>query len=368
MGVLAVLENKMKQRLFGYFYRVFVRPILFLFEAERVHDYFISLGAWLGRCHLTRFLVKKFFYYEHPALRTRIGDLVLENPIGLAAGFDKNGIMLEIMPAVGFSFLEVGSVTANYCAGNEKPRIWRLVDQKALAVNYGLANDGVNVIAGRFARKAPTPFLTGASVAMTNCPENLDEGLAIADYCETFRKLEPVADFLTINISCPNARGGKTFLEPHALNRLLTAIEKIPTTKTVFVKMGPDLTAEKLDAVLDVLLGHRIHGLICSNLTKERDSHQGGLSGKLVFEKSNEQIARCYHRVKGQMFVVGCGGVSSAKDAYTKIRLGASAIQLITGMIFEGPQLIGQINRELVSLLQADGFSSVEEAVGVDNH
>lgn len=358
--------DKNMAKIIGNLYQNFLKPFLFRFDAEKVHDAFVSLGALLGGCYVTRFLVRSIFRYDHPSLETEVHGLKFKNPIGLAAGFDKNGRMLSIMPAVGFGFMEVGSVTGRPCAGNLKPRIWRLPEQQSLVVNYGLANEGVDIIAKRLARKSKSDFLTGTSVAMTNCWDNLKESSAIEDYVKAFTRLEPVADFLTINISCPNAQGGKMFLEPGPLENLLVALDALPTSKTILLKLSPNLEIEKLDQLLDVIGEHRVHGLICSNLTKEGEGQKGGLSGRAVFDKSNRLIAHCYKKVGNKMFIVGCGGVMSADDAYTKIKLGASLIQLVTGMIYEGPQLIGEINRGLVERLKADGLQSIKEAVGID--
>jgi len=355
-------------------YRHVAKPIFFRRDPEIVHDAVSRMGTWLGRLSSARALTRALYRYEHPALEQTVLGISFKNPIGLTAGFDKNGELTRIMPSVGFGFEEVGSVTGEPCAGNPKPRLWRLPKTRGLVVNYGLKNDGADVIARRL-RGEHFAFPVGISIAKTNDPTTVEIKAGIADYEKAFRAFTDIGAYLAVNISCPNAYGGEPFTDPVRLEALLSRLDGISYTKPVFLKMPVDITVAELDALVAVVDRHRIHGFILSNLTKKRDrstivpqeiAHipKGGVSGKPVQAPSDELIAHLYRTVGSRYVIIGSGGVFSAEDAYEKIRRGASLIQLATGMIFEGPQLIGEINRGLVRLLRRDGFSNVSEAVG----
>jgi dihydroorotate dehydrogenase len=356
-------------------YRYAFKPIAFRFDPETVHDFVSASGKFLGKYSFGKRLVRGMFYYEHPQLRQTLAGVHFPNPIGLAAGFDKNAQLVDILPDVGFGFAEVGSITGQACAGNDRPRLWRMPKSKSLLVYYGLKNDGAEVVAQRLSgRTFRIPI--GVSVAKTNNQACADTAVGAADYARAHRLLADIGAYTTVNISCPNTFGGQPFTDPGSLDMLLTEIDKIATQKPTFVKLSPDLSPEVVDALLEVMGRHRVQGIICSNLTKDHTRAQirdtevpevGGFSGKVQEDLSNAQLAYVYRKTKGAYILVGCGGVFSAEDAYKKIRLGANLIQLITGMIFEGPGLIGDINRGLVELFRRDGFASVAEAVGADN-
>ncbi len=356
-------------------YGTLAKPFFFRRDPESVHDRVIGLGKRLGRYAVARRLTKGLFSYEHPALTQSILGIRFPNPVGLAAGFDKNAELVDILPAVGFGFEEVGSITGEPCAGNPKPRLWRLLESKALVVHYGLKNDGSEAIASHLRGRS---FLIpiGTSIAKTNSPLTVGLEAGIADYAKAFRAFTEIGDYFTINISCPNAYGGEPFSDPQKLEALLSAIDPIPTSKPIFLKLTADATTAELDALLAVVDRHRVHGFVLTNLTKNRQSPairqdelrnagKGGVSGKPVFDLSNRLISRLYRVAGGRYAIIGVGGVFSAEDAYEKIKQGASLVQLATGMIYEGPQLIGEINRGLVELLRRDGFKHVSEAVGV---
>ncbi len=358
----------------SYLYNHIFKPLAFRRDPEEVHDRITRLGKLLGKFAFERFVTRKFFFYENKSLKQNILGIYFPNPIGLAAGFDKNAELTQILPEVGFGFEEVGSITGEPCKGNDKPRLWRLPLSKSLVVYYGLKNDGCEIISERL-RNKKFKIPIGISVAKTNSPVTVDTTAGIADYVKAYKVMLPIGDYTTINISCPNAFGGQPFTDPASLDLLLAEIDKIQTNKPVFIKLSPDLSKVQIDSILEILGRHKVQGIICTNLTKNRDNpkiieqvvpQQGGLSGKVVEELSNELLAYIYSQTKGKYVLVGCGGVFTAEDAYKKIRLGASLIQMITGMIYEGPQVIGEINKGLVELLKRDGFDSISQAVGVD--
>ncbi len=353
-------------------YKSVLRRALFLVEAERVHNWAIWTGRFLGKFKFTRSLIKFCFDYRHSALKQNILGINFENPLGLAAGFDKNGYLIGILSSLGFGFTELGSVSGEFCAGNKKPRIWRLPKAKALQVNYGMPNEGCNKVYSRLSTEEFSIPL-GVNIAKTNIPkfDGLTEG--IGDYLKAYKAMQELGDYFTVNISCPSTIGGRPFEQPENFRQLIEVLNPCIASKPLFVKLSPDLPQYQLSQILDIALEFGVNGFICSNLSKERikqlqpKNPRGGVSGKPIEDSVNNQIKFVYKKVKDRAMVIGCGGVFSAEDAYKKIRLGASLIQLITGMIYEGPQLIGEINRGLVKLLQKDGYRSISEAIGIDN-
>lgn len=368
------MVNGAHARIIAGLYGRLLKPVLFRFDPEIVHDRATNLGRLLGATAWGRALTRAMFSYEHPSLQTTVCGINFNNPVGLAAGFDKNAQLCDILPDVGFGFEEIGSITGRSCAGNPRPRLWRLPDSQALAVYYGLKNDGADAISSRL-RNRKFRFPVGISVAKTNDEKTVDPDAAIADYRHVISQFRDIGDYLTINISCPNAFGGEPFTDPQLLDLLLAEIDLL-ANKPVFLKLAVDLPAQQLDEIVTVCSRHRIDGFVCSNLTKNRtNTHitdtgvplKGGISGKPVRQLSDEQIKYIYRRTAGRYAIIGVGGIFTAEDAYRKIRLGASLVQLITGMIFRGPQVIGEINRGLVALLKRDGYRNISEAVGADN-
>lgn len=362
--------------IFGFAYQKVIKKIFFLIDPEKTHDFILKFGIILGSNPLTRTLTSKLFSHSNKKLKQTILGIKFPNPVGLAAGFDKNAQIIPILASVGFGFVEVGSITAKPCRGNAKPRLWRLIKSKGLVVYYGLKNDGAEIIARRIAAtKSKIPI--GISIAKTNCRESADTHSGIRDYCESLKILQDLGDYITINISCPNAYGGLPFTDHKSLNLLLKEIRKINVKKPLFLKLPPDLAKDEIDHIIELAEKYHLDGFVCTNLTKDRKNkkisskildknvpERGGISGLPIQELSNELISYVYKKTRGKFVIIGCGGIFSAEDAYEKIKRGASLVQLITGMIFEGPQLIGEINRQLVELLEKDGFKNISQAIG----
>lgn len=325
------------------------------------------MGRFLGSNPVTRGLTSAFFNYHHPALEQSVAGIKFQNPIGLSAGFDKDAYLMPILPSVGFGFEEVGSFTALPYEGNKKPRLYRLPEQQTLRVNYGLKNLGAAALHKRL-RGQKWDFPVGISIAKTNMPETSVVDKGIEDYFFTYKTFQDTGDYFTINISCPNTCEEKPiFAQAQNLDLLLQKIFSIPKTKPVFIKLSPDLPDEQLNKILQVCEKHPVDGFVCTNLTKiNRFNHEGkgGFSGKAVSELSDSLIAKVYKFYNGKKIIMGVGGVFNAADAYRKIKLGASLIQLITGMIFMGPQLISEINQGLVELLKKEGYKNISQAVG----
>lgn len=342
-NVLIGIRNKILHQL----YTRLMRPIFFRFDPEFVHDMFTLLGRLLGSNSLTRGLNHLLFGYEHPILERTVAGIHFKNPVGLSAGFDKNARLIKLLPHVGFGFVEVGSITGEPCAGNPKPRLWRHPELKSIRVHYGLMNDGAKAIAKRLNGKH-LPLVVGTSIAKTNSPLTCETEAGIADYLKAFKAMKDIGAYTTVNLSCPNAYGGQPFNDARRLDKLLRKLDKISTKKAVFLKLSPDLSLKEIDQLLAIAKNHRIHGLVCTNLTKNHKFGPGGLSGKAVEDLAIAQLRHIKKKYGSRFALIACGGIFSAEDAWKRLEAGADLLQLVTGMIYEGPQLISEINRGLV--------------------
>ena len=350
-------------------YRKYIRPILFKGDPEKVHNLTILIGRVLAFSRISRIL-RNNLVVNDKMLKNKIMGIEFDNPIGLAAGFDKNAYLIDFMSDLGFGFIEVGSITANPCAGNLKPRLHRLVKDQGIIVNYGLANEGAAKIRERLkGKKFRIPV--GISIAKTNNP-NIKGEESVNDYLKCFKIMREIGDYVTINISCPNVGDGRSFEDSVLLESLLKKINKIRDQKKILLKISPDINIKDLDKILKLAEKYKIEGFVVANLSKNRDGlsndlnlkYFGGISGKHTREKSNNLIKYIFRKTKGKFVIVGCGGVFNGADAYEKIKNGASLIQMITGMIFEGPGIIKKINRELLELIEKDGYKNIREAIG----
>ena len=361
------------------FYRWIVRPLIFLWDAEKAHNKLKQFGLLLSSNALGRAFLKVLFYYQHKSLNTTVDGIKYDNPIGLSAGFDKDGELTEAYPLMGFGFAELGSFTGDVCPGNPGVgrRLLRLVKSKSILVWYGLNNQGAEAIAKRLKdKKFKIPI--GISAAKTNNSAEFDLQISIDDYLKTVNEFKDIGSYYTINISCPNTQDGEPFVDKQNLSALLKALDKVKQdSKPVYVKLAADLELDEIDLIIDACMKHKVDGVVLTNLTKPSQSDEylkseltfdkGALSGLPVQRISTNVVRHVYQKTRGKLTIVGVGGVFNADDAYEKITSGANLIEMITGMIFEGPQVIGEINRGLVDLLKKDGFSTIEEAVGSRN-
>ncbi len=347
-------------------YKRIMKPIFFMQDPEKVHNSMISAGSALGSNPIGRGITSLALEYQNRMLEQKLMNIHFRNPVGLSAGFDKDGKASMIMKSVGFGFTEIGSVTARPCAGNPGVRLTRLPKQRSILVNLGLNNMGAaGVQKSLLGKRSGIPRII--SVAKTNCRETTDPKMGLADYLFTISMMREVADCFELNISCPNAYGGQDFADPILFGRLAAAVEKMRLRQPVIVKMSPDLSRKNIDRIVKSAASHRIAGFVCSNLTKQHEMETGGLSGKAVERKANNLLAYMYRKnleYGGRFILIGTGGIFSAEDAYAKIKLGANLVELITGMIYNGPQLPGEINRDLCRLLKRDGYANISQAVG----
>ncbi len=309
---------------------------------------------------------------DPPSLGTRVLGLDFPNPVGLAAGFDKHGEVPDAMLALGFGFVEVGSVTPRPQTGNARPRVFRLEEDRAVVNRYGFNSDGLAAVADRLRARAGRPGLVGVNVGA-----NGDSGDPAADYARGIEELEGLAAYFVVNVSSPNTPGLRSLQARDSLDALLGRIARIRDGEgrrpPLLVKVAPDLSPGDCRGIADVALSRGVDGLIVGNTTTARPplrsvhrDEGGGLSGAPLFELSTRLLSELYRLTEGRLVLVGTGGVASGRDAYTKIRAGASLVQLYTALVFEGPRLVGRIKRELAELLSADGYDGVSRAVGAD--
>ncbi|MDO8552890.1 MAG: quinone-dependent dihydroorotate dehydrogenase [bacterium] len=338
------------------FYKRILRPIFFQFNPEFMHDFMVFFGQIFGSLAPARWLIKSVWGYRGPDISKTIDGLHFERPVLLSAGFDCNGELTRILPCISFGGEEVGSVTARPCQGNPKPQLTRLIRNKSLVVYKGLKNQGVVQIAERLAnRNSREKFIVGISIAQTNDERVSDAEAGLADYHATFKIMNElnVGDYYTINISCPNTFGGETFATPELLTRLLTKLSTVPCRKPRYIKMPINLSWDDFKKLLDIIDRFGYNGVIIGNLNKKYSlidfpedapkEWRGGLSGKSCFELSNELIRKTRAAYGKRFTIIGVGGIFSPEDALVKFRAGADLVQLVTGMIFEGPGLIKRI-------------------------
>jgi dihydroorotate dehydrogenase len=306
---------------------------------------------------------------DDPRLAVKAFGLSFPNPIGLAAGFDKNAEVPRAMGKLGFGFVECGTVTPRPQAGNPRPRLFRLTEDGAVINRMGFNNQGMVGAAQNLGLRR------GKGITGINIGANKDSADRITDYVEAFAALSPLADYVTVNVSSPNTPGLRGLQNQEELTLLLGALTQARGSKPVplLLKIAPDLDGYALDDIAGVVQSSGIEGLIVSNTTIERPllrsrhaNQTGGLSGRPLFELSTEILRQMRQRLGNAVTLVGVGGISSGAEAYAKIRAGASLVQLYTALVYQGPGLVARIKRELLDLMAHDGFAQVTDAVGAD--
>jgi len=342
------------------FYKALVRPWLFQADPEAAHERALNLAASLGRYRIACDAVESLFVVEDRRLRQTVFGIEFPNPVGLAAGYDKNALGLELWPALGFGFVEIGSVTSRAQPGTEPPRLFRQAEQRALINRMGFNNDGADAIAARI-RPPPHRIPIGVNVGKNR---EVDLARAGESYAATLQKLHDRADFFIINVSSPNTPGLRKLQDKEMLDGLLAKFhEEIP----ILLKIAPDLTFDQIDDVITLVQKHGIAGIVATNTTVDHPTPpEGGLSGAPLRVRATECIRRVSRQTQGKLPIIGVGGIFTAEDAYEKIRAGASLVEVWTGMIYEGPAIVRNINRGLLRLLARDGFGSIAEAVGTE--
>lgn len=335
-----------------------IRSILFQFDPEKIHHTVTALLKTFLGFSLVRNLVKKSFSIDHPELKREVFGLSFNNPVGLAAGFDKNAQHVEEFAALGFGFIEIGTVTPLPQPGNEKPRMFRLPADEALINRMGFNNQGVDVVADRLKRVKREGLIIGGNIGKNKNTPNED---AVKDYLICFERLFDVVDYFVVNVSSPNTPGLRALQEKepllHILNSLQAKNNKEGVSRPILLKIAPDLSEEQLDDIVSIVEESKIAGLIATNTTVSREDlhasqvlkeEAGGLSGKPLANRSTYVIAYLHRKSKGKFPIIGVGGIHSAAEAIEKIKAGACLVQVYTGFIYEGPGLIKAINQEIV--------------------
>jgi dihydroorotate dehydrogenase len=365
----------------GMFYKTIIRPLLFRKDPEESHEKILTL---LSRLEFLSAAFEQFYRVADSRLRIRVGPLTFENPVGLAGGFDKNAVAPRIIASFGFGFMEIGAITARPQPGNPKPRLYRLPEDDALINRLGFNNEGAAVIAAKLDRmraRGELPKIPlGMNIGRTKIVETKD---AVADFLACFETLYAHGDFFTLNVSSPNTPNLRDLQEKNLLRELSTAVQdrnrqlaaraKVEA-KPVFVKIAPDMELSQVDEIIEVVNSAQLTGIVATNATavmrdnlKSPNAHEpGGLSGRPITAKVTSFISHIYGVTRGRLPIIGVGGIFNAQDAYDKIKAGASAVQIYTGWIYEGPGAVKCINRGLLRLLERDGLKQIPDAVGLD--
>lgn len=342
-----------------------IRPLLFKIDAEDAHALVIKALQW-G-------LVPMPPSVPDPVLATGVWGLSFQHPLGLAAGFDKNMLVVAEVLKLGFAFTEVGGITPRPQPGNPRPRLFRVPEAEGVINRFGFNSEGTDLCLERLKayRAAGGRGLVGINLA-----KNKETEEAADDYVVNVRAFAPLADFLTVNVSSPNTAGLRNLQARDQLHNLLQRVctehQAGSRKPPLLVKIAPDLDEAQMEDIASVVLTNRIDGLIISNTTVSRPSvippqlaqEAGGLSGRPLFEMSTQVLARMYQLTEGKLPIIGAGGIMSGADAYAKICAGASLLQLYSGMVYQGPMIITRVLRELADLLRRDGHATVASAVG----
>lgn len=336
-------------------YKSLIRPVLFKFDPEEVHHFTFSMLKNFG--FITRMFLPKPI--EDKRLEREVFGLKFKNPVGLAAGFDKNAVLFNELADLGFGFVEIGTVTPKAQAGNPKKRLFRLIEDGGIINRMGFNNDGLQAAIEKLKGNKGKIIIGGNIGKNTDTsPENYTE-----DYLQCFEGLHPYVDYFVLNVSCPNVGSHAKLEDVDYLRELITAVKEINLTKTVqkpvLLKIAPDLNHRQLDEIVDLIAETEIDGVIVSNTSVNREGLKtppevleqignGGLSGKPIRERSTAMIKYISDKSNRAFPIIGVGGIHSAKDAMEKLDSGASLVQLYTGFIYEGPELINDINKELL--------------------
>ena len=368
----------------SWFYRTFLRPALFAQDSEEIHNRTLKGLAWASRHGAVCDLLSSL--YGAPSLPLDLFGLRFPNPVGLAAGMDKQAAAVPVWEALGFGFVELGGVTCLAQPGNPAPRMFRAVAEEALINRMGFNNPGAEALAGTLSRwraegrwpKHPVGVNLGKSKATS-----LDR--AAEDYATSFRLLRPHADFFVVNVSSPNTPNLRQLQDKEALNEILLAIQEINRAagppgsaspgKPVLVKVAPDLSFQALDEILDLIGPREIAGIVATNTTISRPQtseptlrriygETGGLSGRPLRSRSTEVIRHLYQQSQGSVPIIGVGGVFDSEDAWEKILAGASLLQIYTGLVYEGPAMLKEIVTGLIARLKSAGLNEIKSAIG----
>ena len=344
-----------------------LKLLIYKIDPETAHNLVETALKTSRRCPLFfNPLIKKNFVLDE-ALRQNIWGLDFKNPVGVAAGFDKNATMVNAWAALGFGWGEIGAVTPKPQPGNEKPRSWRHIEYEAIQNAYGFNNDGVEVIKERLKKIYPFTLPIGANIGKN---KSTPEDKAIEDYKILVSELKDVVNFFVVNISSPNTPGLRDLLNAEFISNLFSELKKL-TDKPILIKFSPDMEDKDIINLANLSVINGADGIIVTNTTINYDLvnsniKKGGISGKPLAKRSYEVLRIVAAEVFGKVPIISVGGIDSAEEAYKRIKAGASLIQLYTAIIYKGPGVVGEINRGLIELLKKDGFNHISEAIGIE--
>ncbi len=337
----------------------FIKSILFRFDPEKAHYFTFSVLKFWLKVPFVRFFWKKRFQLNDPMLHTTVAGITFPNPVGLAAGFDKNALAINELAACGFGFVEIGTVTPVGQEGNPKPRLFRLIEDEGIINRMGFNNDGAEIIVERLKKMQPSCII-GGNIGKNKVTPNEE---AESDYMKCYLALEQHVDYFVVNVSSPNTPNLRALQDKKPLTDLLQSLMdkrlEINSIKPIFLKIAPDLSDEQLDDIIDIVATTKIAGVIATNTTISREKLRtsdarideigaGGLSGKPVRSRSTEVIAYLSSKSNHSFPIIGVGGIHSAEDALEKLAAGAVLLQIYTGFIYEGPRLVKQINQAIL--------------------
>jgi dihydroorotate dehydrogenase len=341
----------------------YIKPLLFQYDPENIH-HFVTGGLRIAnRLWGAKKIMKNTFQIDDPRLEREVMGLKFKNPVGLAAGFDKNAELVEELSEFGFGFIEIGTVTPLPQPGNEKPRMFRLLQDEALINRMGFNNQGVDVAASRLKLIKRDGLIIGGNIGKNKVTPNHD---AVSDYIKCFDRLFDVVDYFVVNVSSPNTPGLRELQEKEPLKNILNTLQqrnlKDEVSRPILLKIAPDLSDSQLDDIVEIVQETKIAGVIATNTTISRDNlkspeqlktEAGGLSGKPVRNRSTEVIRYLADKSNRSFVIIGVGGIHSPADALEKLDAGASLIQIYTGFIYEGPGLIKKINEGILEIAQS---------------
>jgi len=337
-------------------YRSLIKPLLFQKDAESAHEWGIEMSEWVSTSSLARFMTEAIYNSPNSGLEQKLWDIQFPNPIGLAAGFDKNGVSPVAMQSLGFGFVEIGSITAKPSKGNPKPRAFRLPEDDSLINRMGLNNEGAEAVVKRL-KKYNLSIPLGINIAKTN-DANIHGDAAIEDYKFSYDLACEVADYITVNISCPNTGEGKTFEDPAALDALLKGLDPDRNSVPTLVKFSVDTSKNNLEVLVELCEKFGIDGYVATNTSSGRANlstskeilesiGNGGLSGKAIRDQSTRVISWLSEFTNGNKPIIGVGGIDDYLSAKEKLGAGASLIQIYSGMVYKGPGLVKEIKEGL---------------------
>lgn len=340
-------------------YKLLIRPLLFRYDPEAIHHFVFNMLAYKGRIPGFNWLLNVLFNYKNPKLQKVLFGITFPNPVGLAAGFDKDAKLIDELSSFGFGFIEIGTLTPRAQVGNDKPRLFRLPKDEALINRMGFNNEGLEAAVSRL-RKRSSKVVIGGNIGKNKDTPN---DKAFSDYMLCFEALHPYVDYFVVNVSSPNTPGLRELQDKEPLKRLLSHVKGLSRSKEkvkpVLLKIAPDLSTSQLDDIVEILHETKTDGVIATNTTISRDNlvtpneevntfGPGGLSGKPLTLKANEVISYLREKLGPSYPIIGVGGVMNPQDAVDKLKAGADLIQIYTGFVYEGPAFVKKINKTIL--------------------